>query len=170
MTVDSLQRAQKAAGGAGVLATIALVAVSATVAIDFAVSSYGTATGLGPDASVLEYVRALSPGLVPLLPAVLFVSALYRLWRALREFEAGRFFSPASTRAVRLAGQDAAWALAAQIVIVPTVLLWIERHGGFDFHFEIADLALAAFLVFVAVVGRVLEIAAAVQADNEAFV
>jgi hypothetical protein len=115
-------------------------------------------------------VRALAPELVRLLPAALFVSALYRLTRALKEFQQGRFFSPASSRAVRLAGQDAAWALAAQIVVAPTLLLWLGAGGGIDFRFEIVDLALAAFLVFVAVVGRVLEIAAAVQAENEAIV
>jgi hypothetical protein len=170
MMVQQSERARNAAADAGLLARIALGIVAATVIISFGVSSYRTAAALGAGAAFLDYVRALGPGVVLLLPAALFTSALYRLTCALKEFEAGRFFSPACSRAVRLAGQDAAWALAAQIVIAPTLLLWIRAQGGIDFRFEIVDLALAAFLVFVAVVGRVLEIAAAVQADNEAFV
>lgn len=170
MTVDHLARARNAAADAGTLATIGLGIVAVTVVINFGVSAYRTAAALGADAAFLDYVRALAPGIVLLLPAALFICALYRLTCALKEFEAGRFFSPASSRAVRLAGQDAAWALAAQIVIAPTLLLWIRAEGGIDFRFEVLDLALAAFFIFVAVVGRVLEIAAAVQADNEAIV
>jgi hypothetical protein len=108
--------------------------------------------------------------IISILPVALFAAALAKLSRALKEFEAGRFFTPSSCRAVRRAGQDAAWALLAQVVMVPTLLAWVRRQGSFAFNFELADLALAAFLVFVAAVGRVLEIAAAVQAENDAIV
>ena len=101
---------------------------------------------------------------------MLFVAALAQLARALKEFEAGRFFTPTSYRAVRRAGVDAAWALVAKIVMVPTLLAWVRDAGSFACNFEIAALALAAFLVFIAAVGRVLEIAAAVQAENDAIV
>jgi Protein of unknown function (DUF2975) len=160
-----------AAAGTRLLSVIVLVALVAVVAVNLAVGSYKiiaelVATAAGP----LAYVRALSPLLISILPAALFAGALAHLSRALKEFEAGRFFTPSSCRAVRRAGVDAAWALVAQAVMVPTLLAWVRHEAGFAFNVELADLALGAFLVFVAAVGRVLEIAAAVQAENDAIV
>jgi hypothetical protein len=159
------------AAGARLLSVLVLGIVASVVAIKLAVGSYKivaafVGTGTGP----LDYVRALAAQLISVIPAALFVAALAQLSRALKEFEAGRFFTPSSCRAVRRAGGDAAWALLAQVVLVPTLLAWIRHEGSFALNFELADLALAAFLVFVAAVGRVLEIAAAVQAENDAIV
>ena len=160
-----------AAAGTRLLSVIVLGTVASVVAINLAVGSYRivaalVGTGVGP----LEYVRGLAPLVISIVPAALFVAALAQLSRALKEFEAGRFFTPSSCRAVRRAGADAAWALVAQVVMVPTLLAWVRHEGNFAFNFELADLALAAFLVFVAAVGRVLEIAAAVQAENDAII
>jgi hypothetical protein len=160
-----------AAAGARLLSVVVIAIVSSVVAINLGVACTRIIAGLiDSGAGPLEYLRQLGPKLIAVTPSVLFVAALAQLSRALKEFEAGRFFTPTSCRAVRRAGEDAAWALLAQIVMVPTLLAWVHQEGRFAFHFEIADLALAAFLVFVAAVGRVLEIAAAVQAENEAIV
>ena len=159
------------AAGARLLSVIVLAIVASVVAINLAVGSYRIIAALaGSGAGPLAYVRALAPQLISIVPTALFVAALAQLSRALKEFEAGRFFTPSSCRAVRRAGVDAAWALLAQAVLVPTLLAWVRHEGSFAFNFELADLALAAFLVFVAAVGRVLEIAAAVQAENDAIV
>jgi len=160
-----------AAAGARLLSVIVLAIVASVVAIKLAVGSYKIVAALvGTGAGSLDYVRALMPQPISVLPSALFVAALAQLSRALKEFEVGRFFTPTSCRAVRRAGVDAAWALLAQAVLVPTLLAWVRHEGSFAFNFELADLALAAFLVFVAAVGRVLEIAAAVQAENDAIV
>ena len=160
-----------AAAGARLLSVIVLVIVVSVVAINLAVGSYKIVAALvGAGAGPLDYVRGLAPELISNLPVALFVAALAKLSCALKEFEAGRFFTPSSCRAVRRAGADATWALLAQVVMVPTLLGWVRHEGSFAFNFELADLALAAFLVFVAAVGRVLEIAAAVQAENDAIV
>jgi len=168
---QALKQTTCAAAGSRLLSVVVLVIVASVVAINLAVGSCKiVATLVGAGAGALDYVRALAPQLISILPAALFVGALAQLSRALKEFEAGRFFTPSSCRAVRRAGVDAAWALLAQAVLVPTLLAWVRHEGSFAFNFELADLALAAFLVFVAAVGRVLEIAAAVQTENDAIV
>jgi hypothetical protein len=160
-----------AAAGARLLSVVVLAIVAGVVTINLAVASYRIVAALaGTGAGVLDYVRALAPPLISVVPAALFVAALAQLSRGLKEFEAGRFFTPTSCRAVRRAGEDAAWALLAQILMVPTLLAWVRHEGSFAVNFELVDLALAAFLVFIAAVGRVLEIAATVQAENEAIV
>ena len=160
-----------AAAGTRLLSVVVIVIVVSVVAIDLAVGSSKIVAALvGTSAGPLDYVRALAPQFISILPAALFVFALAHLSRALKEFEAGRFFTPSSCRAVRRAGVDAAWALLAQVVLVPTLLAWVRQEGSFAFNFELADLAPGAFLVFVAAVARVLEIAAAVQAENDAIV
>ena len=160
-----------AAAGARLLSVIVIAIVGSVVALKLAVGSYKIVAALvGTGGGPLDYVRALAVQVISVVPAALFVAALAQLSRALKEFEAGRFFTPSSCRAVRRAGADAAWALLAQAVLVPTLLAWVRHEGSFAFNFELADLALAAFLVFIAAVGRVLEIAAAVQAENDAIV
>jgi hypothetical protein len=169
---QSVKQTTCAAAGTRLLSVIVLGIVASVVALDLGVGSYKIIAALaGSGAGPFDYVRALAPLYISILPAALFVAALAKLSHALKEFEAGRFFAPSSCRAVRQAGVDAAWALVAKVVMVPTLLVWVRREGGsFAWNFELSDLALAAFLVFVAAVGRVLEIAAAVQAENDAIV
>ena len=84
------------AAGARLLSVIVLAIVASVVAINLAVGCYKIIAALvGTGAGPLEYVRTLAPQLISVVPAALFVAALAQLSRALKEFEAGRFFTAA---------------------------------------------------------------------------
>lgn len=162
-------RAKQAAATAQVLAVVAFGIITVTLAINFGVATFRTLAAM-PDASVLERIRATMTIFVSILPAVLFMSALARLRTALGEYEKGEFFSPRSARAVRKAGEEAFAAMLAQMLIVPAILAGIDSARQVDFHYELVDLAILAFVLFVAAVGRVLDLAVAIKAENDQIV
>jgi len=164
-----LDRAKATASGAQTLALVAFWLITVTLAINYGVLTYRALAGTA-EASFLEKVRALAPAWVSILPAILFLDALTRLRRALSEYEAGRFFSPRSAKAVRQAGEQAVAGLIAKMVVAPTLIVWIRREAPFDLDFELIDLALLAFLGFFAALARVLDLAVAVKAENDQIV
>jgi len=163
MTSEMTKRAQAAAATAQTLALIAFWVIAATLIASYAAMAYRIWVAEG----VLgDRLRELAPPLLRLLPAIYFLSALTFLRRALREYESGAFFSPKAANAVRRAGEEALIALATQIIIAPSIISWIGGRA-FDFEFEVVDLALAAFVLFVAAIGRVLDLAVAIKAEND---
>jgi|CXWL01.1.fsa_nt_gi hypothetical protein len=173
MVGDRVERAKSAAETAQALAVVAGLAfgfITATLAINYGVMTYRALGALPDGASFLESVRVLAPIWVSVLPAIFFMSALWQLRRALREYAKGEFFSPRSARAVRRAGEEAFVALLAQILIAPTIISWLEGGRHLNLNFELTDLALVAFVLFVAAVGRVLDLAAVIKAENDQIV
>lgn len=169
MPQAALDRATQAAGTAQGLALAAFIVITVTLAINFGAASLSRLAAM-PDATVIEHAAALLTIWVSILPAIFFMSALERLRIALKEYARGEFFSPRSARAVRRAGEEALLAMAAKIAIVPTILGWIDHGAPFAIHFELTDLALVAFVFFVAAVGRVLDLAVAIKAENDQIV
>jgi hypothetical protein len=93
------------------------------------------------------------------------------LSKALDEYGKGQFFTLKASAHVRKAGEGAIWALVFKIVASPTILSWItQQWRGFVWHFEAFDIGLVAFAAFVMVLGRVLEAAARIKAENEEIV
>ena len=98
------------------------------------------------------------------------ISPFGQMRKALSEYEQGRFFSKESARAVRRAGEDGLLALAAHIVISPTVHGWVTEGPGFKVNFEFFYLGLIAFAIFITAIGRVLHAAAAIKAEHDQIV
>jgi hypothetical protein len=169
-----LQRAHQLAGGAATVAVvgaemIALGAVAQGVspALDALRAQAVTFDLRG----VLELIKAFALFWVLALPSFLMAGALLDLSRVLEEYGKGRFFTLKASAGVRKAAEGALWALAFKIVASPTIYSWATQEGrGFIWHFEPFDIGLLAFAAFVAVLGRVLEAAARIKAENDEIV
>jgi hypothetical protein len=172
--VAPLRRAQELAGGAAtaavvgaVLITLGAVAQGASPALEALAAQQVTFDLRG----VLELFRAFGLFMVLALPSFLLAGALLDLSKVLDEYGKGHFFTLKASAGVRKAAEGALWALAFKIVASPTIYSWITHEGrGFIWHFEPFDLGLIAFAAFVAVLGRVLEAAARIKAENDEIV
>jgi hypothetical protein len=124
-----------------------------------------------PGVGLGERLSAAGVFAIRAAPLILFASAADRLRRALGDFVEGRFFEARAARLVREAGADVAWAIATYALIVPNLALWVEtRGGGFDVRLEDETIALFGFALFVVALGRILEQAATLKAENDAIV
>ncbi len=163
------ERAKLSAATAQIWGSVAYWVLVVGLALSFGAGALETLLAM-PDADPIHRVGAVLSLTVPLLPAILFIGALDHLRRALGEYAAGNFFSSSSAKWVRRAGEEAVYAMAAKAVLVPTILGWIHSSDVFDLSFEPVDWALLAFLIFVAAIGRVLDLAVAIKAENDEIV
>ncbi|MEZ5973049.1 MAG: DUF2975 domain-containing protein [Hyphomonadaceae bacterium] len=169
-----LRRAQQLAGGAvtaaivgAILIVLAAVAKGASPALDALASQQVTFDLPG----ALAVLRAFGLFWVLALPSFLLAAALLDLSKVLDEYGKGQFFSLKASAGVRKAAEGALWALGFKVVGSPTIYSWITQEGrGFEWQMEPFDLGLIAFAAFVAVLGRVLEAAARIKAENDQIV
>jgi hypothetical protein len=163
-----LDRARKWASTAHILAIVAAVLLVLVIIAQYVipgVMSYADADG--------AWHERLHPALRLFLmaqPLVLFVGAVLRLRKALELYGDGAFFSAKAAGHVAAAGGEAMFALLAHVLIVPTVLAWIEFRGGIHFSGDPIMLGMFLFAFFVMIVGHVLRAAAAIKAENDAIV
>ncbi|MEQ1820665.1 MAG: DUF2975 domain-containing protein [Terricaulis sp.] len=169
-----LERAQQLAGGASTVAVvgavlIALAAVAGEVdPVIMAVRNREVTSDL-PGAAAL--ISAVGVFWLMALPSFLLAGAMLDLSKVLDEYGKGRFFTLRASAHVRKAGEGAIWALVFKIVASPTIVSWITHEGrGFIWHMEPFDLGLFAFAAAVMVLGRVLEAAAKIKAENDEIV
>jgi hypothetical protein len=171
MSETGLAQARKAAASAEVLALVAVVVIVTTLAANYGAQSLDTLRDMPETATLLDQINMILRVWILVLPPLLFVGALWEFRKALQDYAKGEFFSPRSAKAVRRAGEQAIYALAAQMLIVPTIQAWIDDHGGPPvLRAELTDWALLAFVVGVAAIGRVLDLAVAIKADNDSIV
>lgn len=124
-----------------------------------------------PALGVFWPLQVIGPQLILALPSILFIDALGALRKALDEYAAGRFFTAASGRNVRRAGDTAIVAIAAQVLVSPTLFNWVEgERPGIKLEFEPFHLGLIAFAICVSCIGRVLVSAAQIKAENDQIV
>jgi len=172
--VAPLERAQKLAGVTATLAVIAAIIITIGAVADVAAPAAGAlrAQEVTPDwRGALNLFAAIASFFVLALPSFLLAGALLELSRVLDEYGKGQFFTLKASAGVRKAGESALWALAFKIVISPTLFSWITHEGrGFIWRLETFDLGLVAFAAFVMVLGRVLEAAARIKAENDEIV
>jgi hypothetical protein len=173
--VAPLARAQQLAGGAATVAVvgavlIALSAVAGEVVVPAA--EHFRTQEVTPDLrGALSLFNAVAVFWILALPSLLLAGALLDLSKVLDEYGKGQFFTLKASAGVRKAGEGALWALAFKIVISPTLFSWITQEGrGFLWRMETFDLGLVAFAAFVMVLGRVLEAAARIKAENDEIV
>jgi hypothetical protein len=178
MTEDAaapLERAQKLAEAAAVVAVIAAVtvvvgAISGDV-VQPAAEALRQREVTADLRGAVNLFNAIAVFSILAAPSLLLAWALWDLSAVLREYSKGQFFTLKASAGVRMAAEGALWALAFKIVISPTVFSWITHEGrGFIWHFEAFDLGLIAFAAFVMVLGRVLEAAARIKAENDEIV
>jgi hypothetical protein len=169
-----LQRAQQLAGGAATVAVVAavLIALGAVAqGVSPALNAFATREVTPDLEGVAAVINAVGIFWIIVLPSFLLGGALLDLSKVLDEYGKGHFFTLRASSHVRKAAEGALWALGFKIVGSPTLLSWITQEGrGFIWHMEAFDLGLIAFAAFVAVLGRVLEAAARIKAENDQIV
>jgi hypothetical protein len=171
--VAPLQRARKLARFASGLALVALIAILVvTVVRDIALPlliNLREMTQPGPAGS-LAVVRVVLSQFVETTPNLILVWALGELRVVLNEYAAGRFFTTRAAVGVRKTGEAVLWAVGIQAVLAPTLLFYLGAESELGMRFTTFSLALAAIGLFVMLMGRVLEAAAAIKADSDQIV
>jgi hypothetical protein len=163
-----LLEAQQIAATAQVLAVIALVVIA--VSIVTTVGRPIAAALFGEAMPWREHVNAIGLVLIALLPTFLFYESVNQLRRALKLYGDGEFFSAAAASRVAQAGDYAIGAIAAMILVVPNLTLWVSKRGGFEWRLESEHIGMLAFALFISVVGRILAAATQLKAENDSFV
>jgi hypothetical protein len=175
--IAPLERAQKLAGAAATVAVIsAIMIVLAAVGRDIAVPAAEVLRSqeVTPDwRGALNLFNAVGSFVVLALPSFMLAGALLELSKVLDEYGKGHFFTLKASAGVRKAAESALWAMAFKVLISPTIFNWITQSDdirGFVWRLEPFDLGLIAFAAFVMVLGRVLEAAARIKAENDQIV
>jgi hypothetical protein len=169
-----LAHAQQIARGASAVAIIAGVMLALTVALDVAVPGLRAlpdlASGWDGAAALINLVGAR---LLLALPSLLLAGVCFDLSRVLGEYAQGHFFTRRASLGVRKAGEGVLWAMAFKCVLSPTLYAYVAegaRGGPPIVRFETFDLGLIALGFFIMVMGRVLQAAAALKAENDEIV
>lgn len=170
--VQPLEQARSLARTASGLAIVAMIIIIVTTAIrDFAmpaIAGFMEARANGGAEGGLAILKGFAIGALSAAPNFLLVQALSQLQTVLREYQAGNFFTPRAAHAVRKTGEAILWALAVKIAVTPTIVGFISGSAdGPRLAFETFDLGLIALALFVLLMGRVLEGAVAIKADND---
>lgn len=169
-----LARAQKLAAAAATIAVIAAVLLAITAALDVFAPGLRQLRSAGPGwEGVSDIIRIVGAHLLLALPSFLLAGACLDLSRVLSEYAEGRFFTARAAAGVRKAGEGILWAMAFQCVLSPTLASIVSEGGqgrNFTVRFETFDLGLIALGFFVMVMGRVLQAAAAIKAENDEIV
>lgn len=169
-----LQRAQELAGGTATVAVIGaiLIALGAVAGEVDPILGVVASREVTPDLQgAVNLFNAVGVFWLMALPSFLLAGALLDLSKVLEEYGKGQFFTLRASAHVRKAGEGAIWALVFKIVASPTIVSWITHEGrGFIWKMEAFDLGLVAFAAFVMVLGRVLEAAASIKAENDEIV
>lgn len=169
-----LERAQQLAGGAATVAVVAavLIVLAAVAGEVDPVIEVLRNREVTPDLQgVANLINAVGVFWLYALPGFLLAGALLDLSKVLDEYSKGQFFTLKASAHLRKAGEGAIWALVFKVVASPTIVSWITHEGrGFIWHMEAFDLGLLAFGAAVMVLGRVLEAAAKIKAENDEIV
>ncbi|MFZ4122852.1 MAG: DUF2975 domain-containing protein [Caulobacterales bacterium] len=169
-----LERAQQLAGGAATVAVVGAVLIAlAAVAgeVDPVITTLRNREVTPDLQGIANLIKAVGVFWLMALPSFLLAGALLDLSKVLDEYGKGQFFTLKASVHVRKAGEGAIWALVFKIVASPTIVSWITQEGrGFIWQMEAFDIGLIAFAAFVMVLGRVLEAAAKIKAENDEIV
>lgn len=167
-----LARAQKLAEVASTVAVVAASVLVITAAVNVGAPALRALPGLEPGWSGAHaLIQLVGAQLILALPSFILAGACLDLGRVLNEYAGGRFFTTRASANVRKAGEGILYAMAFQCFLSPTIYSVITDYGrSLTVRFETFDLGLIAIGAFVMVMGRVLEAAAALKADNEEIV
>ncbi|MFZ4603518.1 MAG: hypothetical protein ACOYM8_13805 [Caulobacterales bacterium] len=169
-----LARAQSLAGSAATAAAIGagLVAVTAGVNEGVPLITSLRAQEVTLDLQGLAALAtAIGVSTLLALPSLLLAAALFDLSKVLDDFGKGQVFTLRAGSHLRAAGEGALWALGFKVVASETIVSWITHEGrGLIWRIEPFDIGLIAFAAAIVVMGRVLEAAAQIKAENDQIV
>lgn len=155
-----------------VVAVIALVMLAANLLAVLKLPPYiGAAIDAlrgGDHAGLLAASEGFARGVIPLLPAVIYLGGVWVAAGMFGRMAKGELFSEANARGVAEIGSSLLWGAAASAVIVPMLLLWAEgRHGGVDLRLAPETLVIAVIGGALMVLGGVLARGVAVLAERD---
>ncbi len=168
IVLTDLEKARQLAGTAQLCAIAALVVIAVSIAHTLGSPLWELV--FESDSSRREQLRYLSVLLLGALPAILLFEAVQQLSRALKHYENGEFFGREAPQRVARAGDLAVQAMLAAMVVVPTLTRWLDARGGFDLRLEPEYIGMLAFALFIGLAGRILQAAAGLKDDNDAFI
>lgn len=163
------ERARKLAETTRIAALLAMVLVAIAALREHVVAPLETFLGAAEGrVGVLDTLRGIGPDLVYVMPAAMLIGALWDLRTALEPYERGVLFASESGRAVRQAGAWAIAAVAAKVLIAPSLSsLNAGEFQGLVLQYESFDLGMAAFAAFILALGWVLDAASEIKAESD---
>lgn len=169
-----LERAQKLAKASVVIAIVAGVTLLITAALDVFAPGLRALRDIPSGwEGVSPMIQIVGAQLLLALPSFILAGACFDLSGVLGEYAEGRFFTRRAAAGVRKAGESILYAMLFQCVLSPTLYSIVSEAGqgrNFTVKFETFDLGLIAIGFFVMVIGRVLQAAAAIKAENDEIV
>ena len=152
-----------------VAAVLALVLLGLNLLREAGVVAFGFGLAEAVSARDWEVLRAalhsFLTGLVPLIPALIMLGAIWAARGMLVRVGRGELFSRANSRAIAEIGSSLWWGALFAMIGVPFIQDAILSHEGFDVRIETEYLVLAVAGGAVMVIG---DLMARAQADNEA--
>lgn len=168
-----LARAQKLAAAAQVIALIAAIMLSVSAAADIIAPSLVLLADLPHGwEGTAALINAIGVRALLAAPTIILASVCLDLRNVLAEYAEGRFFTLRASQGVRKTGEGLLWAMAFKCVISPTLYGIIAEgaRGAPEVRIESFDLGLVALGFFIMLIGRVLQAAAAIKAENDEIV
>ncbi|HRE43363.1 MAG TPA: DUF2975 domain-containing protein [Terricaulis sp.] len=169
-----LARAQKLAAASQVIAIIAAIMLSVSAAVDVFLPPLTRLGGLEPGwAGTFALINLIGARAILAAPVIILASVCLDLRKVLSDYAEGRFFTLRAAKGVRKTGEGVLWAMAFKCVISPTLYGLVAegaRGGPPEVRIESFDLGLIALGFFIMMIGRVLEAAAAIKAENDEIV
>jgi len=169
-----LARARKLAQGSSVVAIVAAIMLAITASLDVAAPGLRALRDLSPGwEGTAALINIIGAQLLLTLPSFILAGVCFDLSGVLGEYAEGRVFTRRASAGVRKAGEGILWAMAFQCVLSPTLYSIVAegaRGRAFTLRFETFDLGLIALGFFIMVMGRVLQAAAALKAENDEIV
>lgn len=170
---DSVARAATDASRLVPLATI-LGVVSLLLVLGQYIVSPAASLLSGPagmdEASVQVFLRQL----IEMGPPLILALALWNTRRYLVRLANGDLWGPATAKLLGRVGDSLLWAAAYAVLVVPNVQMWVDGGRAFQWHLRTEYLVLAGLGLLLSLVSRmvrnVVEVAAAMKAENDAFV
>jgi hypothetical protein len=113
--------------------------------------------------------------MVEAAPPLILAWGLWETRNYLGRLARGEVWGPATAMLLGRVGDTLLWAAAIAMIVVPNIQNWVSGgFGGFDWNFEAEYLVLAGLGLLLSLIARVVrnvvEVAAALKADNDQFV
>lgn len=165
-----LEQARQQAQGALVFVWVAIGILIATTIVEIFVP-FAAGLKSGTVVTFADGLNLLGVRLISESPNIFFAFALLDLRKVLNAYQSGAFFTPASATALIGCGVNAIAAVVMKIFGAPTLLLWVsQRGGGIETDFDLYDFGVLAIAMTLTLLGRVLQAAAAIKAENDEIV
>ena len=169
-----LARARKLAGAASTGAVVAAAMMEVTALLDVAAPALRALGALAPGwHGAAELLRIIGAQWLLALPSFILAGVCVDLSRVLGEYGRGRFFTRRASSGVRKAGEGVLIAMLFHCLLSPSLYQIVMAEGRgrvFDLRIETFDFGLIALGLFLMVMGRVLQAAVALKAENDQIV